>query len=114
MLIDTLKQRVNMRKALFARGSKSKAAVIDSMESLQTQETTLAGQRGQLEETRAAIIVLQKDRKKTIDTFVAENQQKLSESERQADELQQAYAPYCQLEVADAQEGWILMTARCG
>lgn len=89
MLIDTLKQRVNMRKALFARGSTSKAAVIDSMESLQTQETTLAGQRGQLEETRAAIIVLQKDRKKTIDTFVAENQQKLSESERQADELEQ-------------------------
>jgi ribosomal protein L11 methyltransferase len=32
--------------------------------------------------------------------------------ERQAAELQQAYAPYCQLSVADAQEGWILMTAR--
>ncbi len=33
--------------------------------------------------------------------------------ERQADELTQAYAPYCRLEVADAQEGWVLMTARC-
>ena len=32
--------------------------------------------------------------------------------ERQADELQAAYAPHCRLEVADAQEGWILMTAR--
>ena len=32
--------------------------------------------------------------------------------ERQAEELQQAYAPYCALSVADAQEGWILMTAR--
>ena len=31
--------------------------------------------------------------------------------ERQADELKQAYAPYCQLKVHDAQEGWILMTA---
>jgi ribosomal protein L11 methyltransferase len=31
--------------------------------------------------------------------------------ERQADELKQAYAPYCQLEVSDAQEGWVLMTA---
>ena len=31
--------------------------------------------------------------------------------ERQADELKHAYAPYCQLEVSDAQEGWILMTA---
>ena len=33
---------------------------------------------------------------------------------RQAEELQQAYAPYCQLEVADTEDGWILMTARCG
>ena len=32
--------------------------------------------------------------------------------ERQCDELQAAYAPYCRLEVADTQEGWILMTAR--
>jgi ribosomal protein L11 methyltransferase len=31
--------------------------------------------------------------------------------ERQAQELQAAYAPYCHLAVADAQEGWILMTA---
>lgn len=33
--------------------------------------------------------------------------------ERQADELTQAYAPYCDLELTDAQEGWVLMTARC-
>jgi ribosomal protein L11 methyltransferase len=33
--------------------------------------------------------------------------------ERQAQELQQAYAPYCNLQVSDAQEGWILMTASC-
>lgn len=32
--------------------------------------------------------------------------------ERQADELKQAYAAYCQLEVSDAEDGWILMTAR--
>ena len=32
--------------------------------------------------------------------------------ERQADELKQAYAPWVQLDVADAREGWILMTAR--
>jgi ribosomal protein L11 methyltransferase len=33
--------------------------------------------------------------------------------ERQAEELQQAYAPHCVLEVADSEDGWILMTARC-
>jgi ribosomal protein L11 methyltransferase len=32
--------------------------------------------------------------------------------ERQADELKAAYAPWLKLEVADMQEGWILMTAR--
>lgn len=31
--------------------------------------------------------------------------------ERQAEELQQAYAPYCQLKVSDQEDGWILMTA---
>lgn len=32
--------------------------------------------------------------------------------ERQAEELQQAYAPYATLEVSDSEDGWILMTAR--
>jgi ribosomal protein L11 methyltransferase len=31
--------------------------------------------------------------------------------ERQADELKAAYAPYCQLQVTDLEDGWILMTA---
>lgn len=31
--------------------------------------------------------------------------------QRQADELIEAYAPYCALRVADAEDGWILMTA---
>ncbi len=32
--------------------------------------------------------------------------------ERQADELKAAYAPWVQLEVSDAEDGWILMTAK--
>jgi len=32
--------------------------------------------------------------------------------ERQADELKAAYAPWAQLNVADSEDGWILMTAR--
>ncbi|AKJ27748.1 50S ribosomal protein L11 methyltransferase [Caldimonas brevitalea] len=34
--------------------------------------------------------------------------------ERQAEELQQAYAAMCRLEVSDREDGWILMTARLG
>ncbi len=33
--------------------------------------------------------------------------------ERQAQELQEAYAPYLALNVADSEDGWILMTAHC-
>jgi len=32
--------------------------------------------------------------------------------ERQADELKAAYAPWLALQVADTQEGWVLMTAQ--
>ncbi len=31
--------------------------------------------------------------------------------ERQADELKAAYAPHCKLDVADTEDGWVLMTA---
>lgn len=33
--------------------------------------------------------------------------------ERQIDELKTAYAPYARLDVSDAQDGWVLMTAVC-
>ena len=32
--------------------------------------------------------------------------------DRQADELKEAYAPWCALEITDQEDGWILMTAR--
>ena len=88
-LVETLQQRVDMRKALFARGSTTKAALIDAMEALQTQLTTLTSQKGQLTETKAAEEVLKKERSKSIDQFTAENEQKLNEAERQIDELEQ-------------------------
>ena len=31
--------------------------------------------------------------------------------ERQAEELIAAYAPHCKLDVADTEDGWVLMTA---
>jgi ribosomal protein L11 methyltransferase len=32
--------------------------------------------------------------------------------ERQTDELKAAYAPWCELQVSDSEDGWVLMTAR--
>ena len=91
-LIDTLQQRVAMRRALLARGSTPKAAVIDAMETLQTQQTQLATQEGQLQEARAAQEVLVKERQKAIDSFIADNSQKLGEAERQIDDYEQKFA----------------------
>lgn len=88
-LVDTLTQRVEMRKGLLARGSTTKAAVIDALESLQTQQTSLAQQKGQLAETEASLKVLKKDRQKAIDSFLADYEQKLNEAERQIDDLDQ-------------------------
>ena len=34
--------------------------------------------------------------------------------DRQTDELRQAYAPWCALDVADSEDGWVLMTATDG
>ena len=33
---------------------------------------------------------------------------------RQVDELREAYAPWCMLDVTDSEEGWVLMTATAG
>jgi hemolysin D len=92
ILLETLQQRVAMRRALLARGSTPKAAVIDALESLQTQQTALATQQGQLIEARTAQEVLAKERQKAIDSFIAENGQKLAEAERQIDDLEQKSA----------------------
>jgi hemolysin D len=92
ILIDTLQQRVAMREGLLARGSTPKAAVIDALEALQTQQTQLATQKGQLQEARTAQEVLRQELRKTIDTFVADNSQKLAEAERQIDDLEQKFA----------------------
>lgn len=91
-LIATLQQRVAMRKALLARGSTPKAAVLDALETLQAQETQLATQKGQLLEARTGQEVLAHERQKTIDTFIADNSQKLSEAERQIDDFEQKFA----------------------
>ena len=88
-LIATVQQRVTMRLTLQARDAGSKASVMDAQEFLQSQLTTLATQKGQLNEARAATAVLIEDRKKAIETFKAENSQKLAEAERRIDDYAQ-------------------------
>lgn len=88
-LIRTLEQRVTIRRELFGRGSASKSSLIDATESLQTQQTALAAQKGQLTEARAASAVLAKERQKAFENFIADNGQKLAEAGRQIDDFVQ-------------------------
>jgi hemolysin D len=91
-LIATLQERVNMRTILEATQAGSKAAVIDAKETLQVQQTALATQKGQLAEALAAAEVLVQDREKAIESFKAENGQKLADAERQIDDFAQKEA----------------------
>lgn len=88
-LVRTLSQRVELRTALLARGATPKAAVIDATESLQSQQTTLAMQKGQLMEAREGLRVLSSEGQKAINAFLAENEVKKNEAERQIDDLEQ-------------------------
>jgi hemolysin D len=92
VLIATLSERVTMRSTLQATQAGTKAAVIDAQETLQIQETALATQKGQLAEAIAAAEVLTQERLKAIETFKAENGQKLADAGRQIDDYAQKTA----------------------
>ncbi len=85
-LITTLKQRVDMREELLARGAGSKAGVIDAEEVYQAQQTTLATQMGEIGEVEAAALTAQRNLDKTYSDFLAENAQKLADAEHKIDE----------------------------
>lgn len=104
-LIATLTQRVTIRATLLERDAGTKVGLIDAQETLQRQQTALATETGQLAEARAALTVLDKDSAKTVDSFVADNLQRLAEAERQADELTQKLAK------AQARSGHMILTS---
>ncbi|WP_084570786.1 HlyD family type I secretion periplasmic adaptor subunit [Methylosinus sp. PW1] len=92
ILVETLKQRVDIRESLLRQHAGTKTSLIDAKETLQAQQTTLAAQKGQLAETIASLQVLGHERRKARETFVSENGQKLLDAERQTDEAEQKLA----------------------
>ncbi len=86
-LVDTLNERVAIRTSLVDQEAGSKSGVIDAKETSQKEEATLAEETGQLEEARASLSVTTSDGEKTVQTFVADNEQKAGDASRQADEL---------------------------
>jgi hemolysin D len=88
-LIKLSRERVGMREEIETRGAGSRALVIEALQQLETQITTDVGERGQLGETDAAIVSLQRKLDQTLTQFIAEQVQKLVEIERKRDRVEQ-------------------------
>ena len=91
-LLATQGMRVDMRTELIRRDAGSKAQLIDAEEVRQLQRVTLAEQQGQLQETRAALALIEREKTRFVDTFVAENSQKLADVENRVDDNRQRLA----------------------
>lgn len=91
-LVDTLQQRVDMRRTLVGQNAGPMAGVIDATETLKTQRTQLAAQKGELASAIAGTDVIETEIDKTRNAFIAEQTEKLGEAERQVEDLEQRLA----------------------
>ena len=91
-LMDTLNQRVSTRQQAIDLNVGTKINLYDAKEELEKSQSQLASDEGQLIETDAALKELQSEKAKTISQFIADNENKLAEASRKADEARQAFA----------------------
>jgi hemolysin D len=88
-LLAISNQRVELRTTLEKEKLGTMVTLLDAKESLQQQRTSLTQLNGQLAAAIAAIVVFERDAAKAVDTFIAENGQKLVDAERQGEENNQ-------------------------
>jgi hemolysin D len=86
-LIQFLKERVDARETLDRKGLGYRGKVIDALQDLGREKTSLASEIGQLAEADAGVRSLQSKFAQVRSDFVADNSQKLSDSERRRDRL---------------------------
>ena len=91
-LMDTLHQRVSTRQQAIDLNVGTKINLYDAKEELEKSQSQLASDEGQLIETDAAIRELQSEKAKTVSQFIADNQNKLADASRKADEAREALA----------------------
>jgi hemolysin D len=82
-------KRVVLRTGLESQGLGTKLATFDALETLQNQRSSMLNQQGQLVGAVAALDVLDHDKAKVLNSFIADNSQKLGEAQRQAAETAQ-------------------------
>ena len=91
-LVATLQERVDMRTKLVSVEAGSKSAVIDATETLQYQLTQLAMQEGQLAAATTGLDVIERDSEKAVQSFLADDAQKLSDAERRGEDAKERLA----------------------
>lgn len=91
-LMDTLNQRVSTRQKAIDLKVGTKISLYDAEEELEKSQAALASDQGQLIETDAALKEVQSEKAKVLSQFIADNENKLAEASRKADEARQALA----------------------
>ncbi|RWH75824.1 HlyD family type I secretion periplasmic adaptor subunit [Mesorhizobium sp.] len=91
-VIETLTQLVSTRQEAVNREVGSKVNLYDSTQQLERSQSSLASDQGELIETDAALKELASQKIMTLSQFVADNENKLADAERRADEAKQALA----------------------
>lgn len=91
-LISTLEGRVDMRESSIKLNVGTKVNLFDAKESLQKSQAQLASDSGQLAEVDAALEEVWSQKIRAISQFVQDNEAKLAEAARKADETSQLLA----------------------
>nr|WP_250814250.1 HlyD family type I secretion periplasmic adaptor subunit [Neorhizobium tomejilense] len=91
-LIDTLRQRVDMRNTLVSRTAGTISSVIDATELMKTRETDLVTLVGEMRVASAGATVFSAEIDKTLRAFVSDQAQKLGQCQREAEELRNLLA----------------------
>ncbi|HEY1888131.1 MAG TPA: HlyD family type I secretion periplasmic adaptor subunit [Roseiarcus sp.] len=91
-LMETLNQRVSTRQQAIDLNVGTKIDLYNAKEELEKDEAALASDQGQLIETDAAIRSVRSEKAKTVSQFIADNENKLADAARKADEARQALA----------------------
>ena len=91
-LMVTLNQRVSTRQQAIDLNVGTKIDLYNAKEELEKSQSALASDQGQLIETDAALKAVHSEKAKTVSQFIADNENKLADAARKADEARQALA----------------------
>jgi hemolysin D len=91
-LMDTLNQRVSTRQQAIDLNVGTKIDLYNAKEEMEKSQAALASDQGQLIETDAALKQVRSEKAKAVSQFIADNENKLAEASRKADEARQALA----------------------